>query len=203
MTWLTRLLNWCLGRGPRVDAEVKEAADTTAQAEAEAEALVQLAWRLVKQFALTEVGAVVETWERRAPDEVAANIVARVTFTHDGVVFRLYVLDWDTCCELWLETRSKGTYGNFTLCRVDKGETFADGELRFFLNEDCYVTGPRVRNEVARIWTLPPDVQQRLIALARRFDRVALEDEVMSVHLGGLSSFSGLVTGKKRARQRI
>ncbi|MEO8875196.1 MAG: hypothetical protein ABI461_06405, partial [Polyangiaceae bacterium] len=144
---------------------------------------------LAKRFAKKVPGARIEEFDGTERDD---GILSRITFTHEGVESRIVLKDYgDGALVAWLQTRCVGIFGFFNVVHIASTakEEEVDGEpkeARLYLTSDCYIFGPRLRNEVARLRTLPENVQSRLIALAEKVDLVKLDEEVFAVVIGDL-----------------
>ncbi len=201
MNWIKKLF----GIGQRAPAAQAEQPVSPTQREALARQQRALsADVIVRLFAKHLPSAVIETFDGGL--ERADDMVARVTFTHAGRVARVLLRSdgiWGTL--VWLETRCLGIYGDFNLVQLDPDlDEFraslaaqdADEMIakpRLFLTRECYVEGPRLRNEVARIRMLTPDAQKRMIALTLQVKLLKLDQEVLGVVLGEPAEFIAML----------
>lgn len=212
MSWFTRLFR-------RASTPVREAAAVTAptattptataptsttaiDTSAEDGARRMLAERLAKTFCGTLPGAKLERFGEALRDD---NLLSRITYQHEGVLYRLvvYAEDDGLHSSVFIETRCKGTFGTISLFRAETGETFEDDTPRFFLTPTVYAMGPRLANEIARVRMLPAELQTRLVALVETVERVDLADEVIAAHVGDLDRLADMLRSPKKIHRNL
>ena len=169
---------------------------------------------LATTFARAVPGAVVEDFGATPRED---GTLARVTYQHQGAVARVVFYRYDeSTFTVWLEVKCTGTFGAFNVVRADAADADEDRavdedsaddaddatpkrEPRFFLTRSCYVSGERLRNEVARIRLLPQSTQDRLVDAARKVELINLGEEVLSARIGGILHFAHLLESQSGA----
>ena len=162
---------------------------------------------VARMFAQFVPGAVLEDFADAHRDDA---VLARVTYGHQGVIARVVIYQYDdVTLTAWIETKCTGIFGAFDVCRAcpdDESDAeddarsgaAADGETptreaRFYFTRECYVSGERLRNEVARIRTLPQNVQDRLVEATRNVELIKLSEEVISACIGDIFQFIDVI----------
>lgn len=204
MNWLARIFRrQGIPEPSATSASVAEATPTDGRDELQAaRERRNLAEELAKAFSRAVPGATLERFGAAERDD---NLLARVTYHHEGVVSRLvmYAEDDGLHSSVFVETRCRGVWGTIALFRAAADEMFDDETPRLFLAPTTYATGPRLANEVARVRMLPEAMRARLFALAGTVERVALADEVISAHLGDLDQLAEILRSPKKTQRQV
>lgn len=187
MKWLTDLF----GGAPPIEKRSEEPPAAKTPRKNKARAIRPPS--LLRDFAQNVGGATatVDDFDGGAPRD--DGLIGRVTFQLDGATARLVLKSYDGVTIAWLETKC-AAHGDFNLEHgaPESSNEVSPEEPRFYLTRECYVSGPRARNEVARILTLSPENRLRLFAMALQVDLVKLDEQVLGVVLGDVFALADI-----------